>query len=42
VPDRSDAPHDEPEWEKPDFEVRPLAELEQRPGFDDESDDRPS
>ena len=40
-PERSDARHGEPAWEKPDFEVTPLAELEDQPGFD-RDDDRSS
>jgi len=34
-PDTEDA---EPKWEKPDFEVTPLADIEERPGFDDGED----
>ena len=37
-PELSDARNGEPEWETPDFEVMPLAELEDRPGFDREDD----
>jgi len=37
-----DAGKDHARWEKPDFEVTPLAELEKRPGFDPEADRPPS
>jgi hypothetical protein len=37
--ERPEPGHDGPRWEKPDFEVTPLSDLEERPGPDHDGDE---
>jgi hypothetical protein len=40
--DHPEAGKDDARWEKPDFEVTPLSELEEQPGPDHDGDRPPS